>query len=346
MPPAPLPKDEKARLAALQSYGVLDVPPEKNLDGLVALAARLLGTPMAAVSLVDETRQCLVARFGVDVEETPREQSFCAHAILDPGRPLVVEDAETDPRFADNLLVTGPFHLRFYAGVPLVTPEGHAIGSLCTLDTVPRQMTADQLANLADIARAVTTTLELRRVAEENRRLALTDPLTGLPNRTALMDTLTREIARQGRERGRFGLLCLDLDSFKTLNDSHGHATGDEALREVAAALREGLRRGDLPARMGGDEFCVLLACSEPDRVQGRVERVAERVRRLIGERMAARGWAVTASVGAVAFMRPPASATAALTLGDRLLYEAKAAGRDRVVGHRPELRIVTTRTG
>jgi diguanylate cyclase (GGDEF)-like protein len=341
MPPAPLPQGEKARLKALRSYGVLDRPPEKNLEDLVALAARLVGTPVAAVTLVDEVRQCFIARHGLDVEETPREHSFCAHAILSPDQPMVVEDAEADPRFADNPLVTGPFQLRFYAGVPLVTPEGHAIGALCALDMVPRQLTAEQLANLTDIARAVSTTLELRRVAEENRRLALTDALTGLPNRPAMLDALGREIARQTREGGRFGLLYLDLDGFKELNDEHGHAVGDMALREAGLALRAAVRKGDMPARMGGDEFAVLLACNEPDSVQSRVERVAERVRATIEANMLARGWGVTASVGAVAFLRNPASATEALNIADRLLHEAKAAGRNCVVGQRPELRVV-----
>lgn len=333
MPPAALPKDERARLRALEAYALLDSPPERNLDDLVALTARILGTPIALVTLLGAERQWFKARFGLEVEHIPRAHAFCAHTILEPDGCLVVEDATQDPRFADSALVTGELELRFYAGVPLLTEAGHAIGTLCVLDTAPRRITADQIASLQDIARAVITTLDLWRVAEEHRRLALTDALTGLPNRPAMIRAVEQEIARQRRDRGRFGLLYIDLDGFRALSDRYGQTIGDAALREVADVLRHVIRRSDLPARLEGDKFAVLLTSNEPDRTQARAEAAAERLRVSIGARMAAQGWPVTASIGAIGFARLPADAQEALATAERVVGTAKAAGGNRVAG-------------
>ena len=156
---------EEQRLAALKRFGVLDTPPEAAFDELTALAAHLCGAPMALVSLVDERRQWFKARLGMDLCETTREVSFCAHALSGP-EPLVVEDATMDVRFSGNPLVTGEPHLRFYAGVPLVVAGGHVLGTLCVLDVVPRGISELQLQHLQMLARQVVSQLELRRQAE------------------------------------------------------------------------------------------------------------------------------------------------------------------------------------
>ena len=142
---ARLPANETARLEALRAYGVLDSPAERACDDLVKLAAQLCGTPVATVSLVDESRQWFKAKVGLDTCETNRDVAFCAHAILQPDQLLVVPDATLDSRFADNPLVTGAPHIRFYAGAPLLTPQGLAIGTLCVIDYVPRQLSAATL---------------------------------------------------------------------------------------------------------------------------------------------------------------------------------------------------------
>jgi len=172
MIPAPLPPDEAARLAALRRYHVLDTPAEECFDDLTKLAAYICGTPIALVTLVDAERQWFKARVGVDVCETPRNISFCAHAIL--GRePLIVPDAQQDERFAANPMVTGPMNLRFYAGAPMVTQEGHALGTLCVADKKPRELSGDQREALQGLARQATAQLELRRsVAELKQALA------------------------------------------------------------------------------------------------------------------------------------------------------------------------------
>jgi diguanylate cyclase (GGDEF)-like protein/PAS domain S-box-containing protein len=150
------------RLAALREYEVLDSESEQAFDDLALLAAHICGTPMALVSLVDEQRQWFKARVGLELEETSRDIAFCAHTIN--GREvMVVEDTHTDDRFDDNPLVAGDPGVRFYAGAPLVTPAGHAVGSLCALDRRPRTLTPEQARALSTLARAVVTQLELRR---------------------------------------------------------------------------------------------------------------------------------------------------------------------------------------
>ena len=159
----PLDAAEDARLAALAEYCVLDTPAEDDYDDLTRVAAEVCGTPIALLSLVDRHRQWFKARVGLDAEQTPREQAFCAHAL---GRkaPLVVADAAADPRFLDNPLVTGEPNIRFYAGAPLVVAGGQAIGTLCVIDRRPRVLEPAQLSALQALSRQVSRLLELRRV--------------------------------------------------------------------------------------------------------------------------------------------------------------------------------------
>lgn len=173
-----LPAGESARLAALYELGVLDTPPEKDYDDIVSLASSVCEAPMSLVSLVDVDRQWYKAKVGTDVTETSRDASFCAHAIL--GRDLlVVPDARGDSRFADNPAVVAG-NIRFYAGAPLVTTDGFALGTLCVVDREPRRLTIDQLQALRALARQVTAQLELRRYA------------TALANTTARLQELER----------------------------------------------------------------------------------------------------------------------------------------------------------
>lgn len=163
---APVPITEQERLAALRALGVLDTPPERAFDDLTRLAAQICGVPIAAITLVDECRQWFKSIVGLDAPETSREASFCAHTILQPD-VMVVPDAQADSRFSDNPLVTGTPHIRFYAGTPLVMPEGHTIGSLCVIDRVPRTLTSDQQSALAALGRQVADQLTLRRAVAE-----------------------------------------------------------------------------------------------------------------------------------------------------------------------------------
>ena len=167
MPPAaPIPKNEVKRLKVLWQYDVLDTVPEEVFDNLTDLAAHICEAPVAMISLVDENRQWFKAKVGTSVKETTRDISFCAHAILNDDL-LVISDATKDPRFSDNPLVTGSQKIRFYAGAPLVTPDGHALGTLCVLDKKPRKLRSEQEKALRVLAHHVVSQLELRRHARE-----------------------------------------------------------------------------------------------------------------------------------------------------------------------------------
>ncbi len=158
MTPAPMPADEDERLAALRELLLLDTPPEERFDRLTRSAAEQLDTPIALLTLVDGQRQWFKSRMGLEATETPREISFCGHAIL-KNELFVVEDASRDPRFADNPLVTGDPHIRFYAGAPLSAPGGHRIGTLCVIDTVPRTLGTVERSILDALRRLANETL-------------------------------------------------------------------------------------------------------------------------------------------------------------------------------------------
>lgn len=157
-----IPFNEKERLAALQSCNVLDTSSEVAFDALTKLASQICGTPIALVSLIDESRQWFKSRVGLDAAETHRDISFCGHAILE-NNVFIIEDSEIDPRFADNPLVTGEPTVRFYAGVPLFTKQGFGLGTLCVIDHVPGKLSKDQIAQLKNLAVGVIELLELKR---------------------------------------------------------------------------------------------------------------------------------------------------------------------------------------
>ncbi|MBD0373832.1 MAG: sigma 54-interacting transcriptional regulator, partial [Pyrinomonadaceae bacterium] len=162
---ASLTENESVRLQALRQFNVLDTLPEQAFDDLTYLASFICGAPISLVTLIDEDRQWFKSRVGLDVAETPRDQAFCAHAIHQPDI-FIVKDALKDERFADNPLVTSEPHIRFYAGAPLVTSDGHALGTLCVIDRVPRDLTPDQAHALEALSRQVMAQLEIRRTAQ------------------------------------------------------------------------------------------------------------------------------------------------------------------------------------
>jgi GAF domain-containing protein len=198
---ASVPPNETKRLNVLWQYEVLDTVPEEVFDDLTDLAAHICETPIALISLVDEDRQWFKSRLGLSLSETSRDISFCAHAITTDGL-LIVPDATKDKRFKDNPLVTGGQKIRFYAGAPLITPDGHALGTLCVLDKKPRALRSEQQQALRVLAHHVMTQLELRRHARE------------LAQAHANGHQIKAELARARAEITR---LRRELDQFKRL---------------------------------------------------------------------------------------------------------------------------------
>ena len=485
-----IPADEAERLSRLRSYNILDTPAEKTFDDLTALAARICRAPMAAVTLIDVERQWFKSNFALAITETPRDVSFCGHVIL--GRGLfVVPNASTDPRFMDNPMVIGEPHIRFYAGAPLIVEGGHAIGVLCVVDRVPRELTPDEAENLTVLAHQVTSQMELRfnlarlqlelkqraeqavrieaseafarstvdalsahvaildadgtilsvneawrrfaganggqgqfaegwnylntcdaatgryaaesgsvahgirsvlrgetdlfeleypchaptknrwfivrvsrfagdgparavvthedvtqrRAAEESlQHNALHDALTGLPNRTLFHARVAECLRHAHRDSGyKFAVLYVDLDRFKLVNDSLGHAAGDRLLTTVAQRLRESLRSTDaiaisdnvidgdqsVVARLGGDEFTVLLdGIKEPSEAA----RVAERLLATVCQPVSLDGNVVeiTASIGIAVGDDTYTAETDLLRDADDAMYKAKDSGKNR----------------
>ena len=326
--PAELPFNEVARLAALNRYGVLDTPAEQAFDDITTVAAALCNVPIAVITLVDEHRQWFKAVVGLgDATETPRSVAFCAHAILEPDHILEVPDALDDPRFARNPLVLGEPNIRFYAGAPLVSPDGQALGTLCVIDRVPRQLSPRERNALASLARQVVAQLELRHLVADLSLRSTTDVLTGAWNRRAFDQRLAAEWNRHARTRSSLGLLMIDVDHFKDFNDRFGHPTGDGALVQIVQAAQQPLRSNDFLARFGGEEFVVIL----PDADAAGAREAAERVRGSV----AGTAWPfapLTVSIGAVAAQPEPGVDLHTLVAqADRALYQAKQAGRNRV---------------
>nr|WP_295549405.1 diguanylate cyclase [uncultured Pseudacidovorax sp.] len=312
---APIPHDDAARVCALHALGVLDTPPEERFDRVTRLARRMFHVPIALVSLVDADRQWFKSSQGVQDRQLPRDTSFCGHAILQDD-VMEVPDLARDERFHDNPLVVDGPRVRFYAGAPLVDPQGMRLGTLCILDHKPREMSDDDRAVLRDLADMVREEL----VAQH---AATTDHLTQLNNRRGLELLGRHVLAACSRNGHPARLLFLDLDGFKQINDRFGHAEGDIALQQFADALRRVFRATDVSSRLGGDEFVVLMGDADDAAARAALDRLSD----VIDECNRARppGLALRYSAGLARWAPGGAPAVAALLHdADRAMYQEK----------------------
>jgi len=344
---------ERRRLSALHATRLLDTGPEEMFDCLTRTACDALSMPMALVSLVDKERQWFKSRCGLDVAETPRSSSFCAHAISAQD-VMVVPDALADPRFADNPLVTGEPHIRFYAGVPLYGPEGQAIGSFCVLDRAPRVLTDAQLRVLKNLAATAQELIQSRQIAlvasalcysngdphmeglaGDLVRLLARDPLTGLPPRAELETRIQQSIPAWRDADVLATVAIVDVDNFGGINSALTYHNGDQVLVELANRLRAAVGATDAIARIGGDAFVVLL-CEDGngDDMATRLERLWQTAQFSLPSQ--ARQLDVTCGIGFARFPADGENADALINAARMALQNAKQAGRGTLLPYYP----------
>ena len=464
---ASIPVDEAERLLALHSAHILDTPHEEAFDRITRLAAQLLRVPIALVSLVDADRQWFKSKLGLEAAQTARDISFCGHAVLQK-EPFVISDARADLRFADNPLVTGAPFVRFYAGIPMLSVEGKALGSFCVIDRVVRVLSEAELAALVDLAAMAQEQIERRqlmgasgkiletlRESEERHRLLIGnspeaclvtdgtkiifvnpagmrllgaqhseqivgrpqleivaprsrslagqradqayrtlrpnlpiemtwlridgsevdvetstvsytasgevrvqiiacdntigkqyknelekltthDVLTGLPNRALLRDRLEQGIHRWVRQEQGAVVAFLNLDHFKNVNDAFGHSVGDQVLTAVGTVLQASVRKNDTVARIGNDEFVLILEQIEEKELHILLQRLVEQISQPI--KALRQEITISCSIGYCRFPADGATADALLNAADTAMYRAKDLGRATISCYNPAM--------
>lgn len=314
-------ESEEERIKSLRSYQILDTLPDPSFDDIAWMAARFCDASMSMISLVDVERCWFKAKVGTDAEALPRAGSFC-DAAIQRLELLMVPDANLDPRFRSNPLV--PDSVGFYAGAPLLMPDGYIIGTLCVLDKRPRELAGDQKQALMALARQVVSLLTYR-------QQGVRDELTGLFNRRYLIDAMQRELHRADRRNEPVSVLVLDVDHFKHFNDNFGHGAGDMILRYLGELLRDHTRGADIVARYGGEEFVVMLPAT-----QGAEAGVCAENLRMMASRMsiAYEGRVLpqlTVSIGVASYPVDGRDINTLINAADGALYRAKRGGRNRV---------------
>ena len=265
---APIPSDDAARVQELRSYGVLDTPDEQAFDDIGALVRDIAGTSVGIISLVDENRQWFKSCIGLDAKETPRNIPFCGHTILQR-TPLIIEDALADPRFCDNPLVLERPHIRFYAGFPLISNNGLALGSLCAVDQQPRQLSDQQIGALERLARLVVQQMELKRQsrllehsqqARQGQRPAGSAAGTsnGLFTSKEQLLSMVKLMLSQDTQAG-FGILRLEFKELRRIANALGEATASALRSEQMERLSQLLSDHASCCELNDQEWLVLM---------------------------------------------------------------------------------------
>ncbi len=335
MKKAPLPQDEAERLVAVRSLRILDTPAEERFDRVTRVAQRVFGVPISMVSLVDQDRQWFKSKQGITAAESPRDLSFGAHAVLSD-ETLVVPDAREDERFFDHPWVGGPPYIRFYAGHPLKSSDGHRLGTLAIADVSPREMAPGDLQALRDLASFVQDELQVSRLTRAQLEILtggarfLVDPLTGLWTRRGVIEILDRELSQASREQSFLAVVFAKIDDVSALGPNEP-GEREAFLAEIAQRVRSCVRHSDAIGRWGDEQFVVVLPST------GREGAVftSARIRSAVGERpvdLASRAVPATMSLG-VALSGGPGDdgAEALIALAEAAAENAHRLGGDRV---------------
>jgi len=315
---------EDQRLQTLRDYCVLDTEHESRFDELTLLASRICEAPIALISLVDEGRLFFKSAIGIDVKEIPSKHSFCVE-VISRRQPIIVKDAKEDERFASNPLVHDEPYFRFYAAAPLIAPNGCAIGTLCIIDYIPRNINLEQLEALEILSRQIITQLELD-------AQAIHDPLTGLFNRRYADEVLASEFKRMKRKEKPLGLILLDIDHFKAVNDTYGHQVGDTVLKLFSGLLTDNVRYEDVACRIGGEEFLIILPETSLDVAQERAEKIRKQFNEMELEHDYKTLDPLSVSAGIAIYPNHGTTVDELLQIADRALYQAKDEGRNKVM--------------
>jgi diguanylate cyclase (GGDEF)-like protein len=321
----PRSNEQDAADVASSSPDILESPAQESLDRITRLATSALQVPVAVISLADQGRQLVKSSQGLDAAGNSRLSSFCANA-LEQDNIFVVPDALEHSAFCDNPFVVGEPGIRFYSGTPLRMQNGEKIGALWVADRKRRELSADQVGILSDLARLTVDEIELRQIAT-------TDSLTGALTRRGFEIEITREVVRNMRYRGGLSAIAADIDHFKKINDNYGHAAGDLVLQAVVATIKQELRPPDFIGRLGGEEFVVALPETDVDGAMI----VAERLRRKIADMVVQSDEdmiQLTSSFGIAGFGKAESDWKNMLGRADVALYQAKQSGRNRCLRH------------
>lgn len=321
------PLDEIGRLHALRATGLLDTAASESFDRITRLASQFFEVPIALISLVDEDRQWFKARVGLDVCETSREHAFCDHTIRQR-EVMVVEDASKDARFASNPLVTGPPGIRFYAGAPLLLPSGHALGSLCVIDRVPRQFSPEQRQQLQDLAALAMAQIDLHRAAGRM------DELTQLPNHAQLVEDLS-DLSRHspGGQRTLLLVEAMDHGAVRDAACAVGISPVESLLRDLSVQLQSLLSESSKLYSIGVGRFAMIIV-----RQGDALEQLIDRLTAMLREPVASGDLLIEldASVGVVQVRLVQGEIEDALRKAMTTVNLARALGLPRVV-YEPE---------
>lgn len=334
---APWPKNEIERMIGVRSVFPLVDAHNEELAALSSLAKDMFVTARAAVHILDEDWMHIAYQSGQQIDSCPRDVSACNTVVL-YNEVFVIPDLARDPQWSVMPYVTSGPKIRFYAGAPVELEPGVVVGAFCLTDTQPREFGKEDQKNLSRFATLAGALFRLQKAnftmglaQSELKSAAMTDPLTGFYNRKAL-DLLVDEQLRDAlRENDTFGALYLDMDGFKAINDTLGHAAGDQVLQDAAVRIRGCVRSQDTIVRMGGDEFAVFLPSP---RAPETLERIAERLLDAFRQPFDVQGTEVVANLSIGGAIAPQSGSDRATLLRnvDEALYQAKKAGRNRFI--------------